>query len=76
MISFSCKIVLEELMLDLIKGRRIASHERDLERKRRMRQDESFGYSKKDKLTQWEKNVLDGILMPSGQQRRHRFDAA
>ena len=76
MISFSCKIVLEKLMLDLIKDRRIASHERDLERKRRMRQDESFGYSKKDKLTQWEKNVLDGILMPSGQQRRHRFDAA
>ena len=76
MISFSCKIGLEKLMLDLIKDRRIASHERDLERKRRMRQDESFGYSKKDKLTQWEKNVLDGILMPSGQQRRHRFDAA
>ena len=76
MMSFSCKIVLEKLMLDLIKDRRIASHERDLERKRRMRQDESFGYSKKDKLTQWEKNVLDGILMPSGQQRRHRFDAA
>ena len=55
MISFSCKIVLEKLMLDLIKDRRIASHEHDLERKRRMRQDESFGYSKKDKLTQWEK---------------------
>ena len=76
MMSFSCKIVLEKLMLDLIKNRRIASHEHDLERKRRMRQDESFGYSKKDKLTQWEKNILDGILMPSGQQRRHRFDAA
>ena len=52
--------VLEELMLDLIKDRRIASHERDLERKRRMRQDESFGYSKKDKLTQWEKTYLTG----------------
>ena len=76
MMSFSCNIVLEKLMLDLIKNRRIASHEHDLERKRRMRQDENFGYSKKDKLTQWEKNVLDGILMPSGQQRRHRFDAA
>ena len=67
MMSFSCKIVLEKLMLDLIKDRRIASHEHDLERKRRMRQDESFGYSKKDKLTQWEKNVLDRLLMPSGQ---------
>ena len=38
MMSFSCKIVLEKLMLDLIKDRRIASHEHDLERKRRMRQ--------------------------------------
>ena len=58
MMSFSCKIVLEKLMLDLIKDRRIASHEHDVERKRRMRQDESFGYSKKDKLTQWEKTYL------------------
>ena len=43
--------VIEELMLDLIKDRKIKCHERTLERRRLARQDERFCYGQKGKLT-------------------------